>query len=131
MAVTTRSTVDVATALSAELEAIDGLRVSWYVADTARPPIAIIAQPTIDYTDQTAGFCSASWDFPITIVVSRNADRDAQTELSRLVSEIAQALQAATPPGIFDIQPTIARPIAVTLAGAELPAYELRATVRA
>jgi len=130
VAVTTKAGADVAQALQAALSGVEGLRVSWYVADTARPPIAIIAQPTIDYTDQSAGFCAASWDFPITIIVSRNGDREAQLALSRLVSEIAQALQEDATPGVF-IAPISARPLAVNLAGQDVPAYELRALVRA
>jgi len=132
MAVTTNQTADVAQALADVIDTVDGLRVVWWISDAARPPVAVIAQPEIDYVDASAPFCFASWTFPVVVVVNRNQDRDAQRELSRFVSEVAGALDDATPPaGVFDITPLTARPSTVTVAGADMPAYELRVRVRA
>lgn len=132
MAVTTNQTADVAQVLADIIGTVAGLRVASYVSDAARAPVAIIAQPEIDYGDSEAPFCFAVWTFPVAIVVNRNQDRDAQRDLSRYVTEAAVALDQAEPPaGIFDITPLTARPSTVTVAGQELPAYELRVRVRA
>lgn len=131
MAVTTTQTTDVAQALGTALGAVTGLRTTWYVSDASRPPVAVIGQPDIDYTDQTAAFCNALWTFPVTIVVARNNDRDAQSDLSRYVNEVAIALRDANPDGVFSIEPLDARPTTVTISGQELPAYEMRVAVRA
>lgn len=131
MVVTTAQTADVAQALVDAIEAVPGLRATWYVSDASRPPVAVIAQPDIDYTEGSAGFCTAAWTFPVTIVVTRNNDRDAQRDLSRYVHDVALALDAAEPDGVFSIEPLDASPTTVTLSGQELPAYELRVLVRA
>ncbi len=105
---------------------------SWWVSDASRPPVAIIAQPSIDYADTDAPFCFASWTFGIAIVVNRSNDREAQRELSRLVNEVALAIDTAdAPAGVFDIAALDARPSVVSIAGTDLPAYELRVRVRA
>lgn len=132
MAVTAAQTADVAQVLEEIIAGVDGLRVSWWLSDASRPPVAVIAQPEIDYGDAEAPFCFAVWTFPVAIVVNRNQDRDAQRDLSRLVAEVAVALNQAEPPaGVFDITPITARPTTVAVAGQDLPAYELRVRVRA
>lgn len=131
MAVTATQTLDVAQILANVIGTVEGLRVAWWISDAARPPVAIIAQPEIDYADPEAPFCFAAWVFPVAIVVNRNQDRDAQTDLSRLVSEVAVALDDANPDGVFDLAPLTARPTTVAVAGTDLPAYELRVRVRA
>jgi hypothetical protein len=131
VAIPVAQAADVAQALVEALETVDGLRATWYVSDAARPPVAVVAQPEIDYTDSTAGFCAAAWTFPVTVVVTRNNDRDAQRDLSRFVNEVALALRDATPDGVLSIDPLDARPTTVTVSGQELPAYELRVVVRA
>lgn len=131
MAVTTAQTLDVAQVLADIIDTVDGLRVVWWVSDASRPPVAVIAQPEIDYGDPTAPFCFAAWTFPVAIVVDRNQDRDAQRKLSGFVSAVVVALADAAPDGVFDITPLTARPSVVTVAGTDLPAYELRVRVRA
>lgn len=131
MAVSTATTVDVAEALRGCLSGVDGLRVYEYAADTARPPCAVILQPEIDYLDNQSGFCTATWTFPVAIVVARNNDRDAQRDLSRLVSECAQALNTAEPDGIFAIEPVDARPTTVNVSGTDLAGYAMTVRVRA
>ena len=132
MAVTTAQTVDVAQVLADIVGTVPELRVVWWVSDASRPPVAVIAQPEIDFGDPDAPFCFARWTFPISIVVERSNDRDAQRKLSYYVSAVAVALNDADPPdGVFDITPLTARPSVVTVAGTDLPAYELRVRVRA
>lgn len=131
MAVTTAQTTDVAQALAVLLDGVSGLRVEPYVSDAARPPCAVIALPRIDWQDPDAGFCWATWDFPITIVTARNSARDAQADLSRLVRDVANALMHPPMDGIHDIQPLTGDPTTATIAGQELPAYLLRVKVLA
>lgn len=131
MAVTTAQTIDVARVLAEALGDVDGLRVEWYPADKARPPVALVALAEIDYQDPEAGFCHATYTFPVTIVTARNNDRDTVTELYRLVGEVALALEHADGTGVFDISPLDARPTTVTINGQELPAYTVRVQVHA
>lgn len=131
MATTTVQTVDLAGVLEGILNSVDGLRVYWYVADTVRPPAVVIAQPVIDYADPDAGFCSASWSFPCTIVVSRSADREAQRAMSQFLLDIVTALRTAEVDGVLSIDPIDARPIPVTVSGQELPGYLLNIRIRA
>lgn len=131
MATTGTETVEVSQALAELLDDVDGLRVYWYIADTTRPPACVIGLPDIDYADATSGFCAAVWSYPLTLVVSRSNDRDAQLELSRLVRDVVFALKGPVPAGVFDVQPIDARPIPVTVAGQELPGYLLNVRVRA
>jgi hypothetical protein len=131
MAVTDATTLDVSLVLSAALADIQGLRVMAYVADASRPPVAIIGQPAIDWADPEAGFCWATWEYPITIITARNSDKEAQAELARLVRDVANALKGPEPAGVFSIQPLDARPTTATISGQELPAYVVRVQVRA
>jgi hypothetical protein len=131
MAVTVKATADVAKVLDAILDEIAGLRTYWYVADTVRPPAVIVGQPDIDYADASSGFCFARWEFPLTVIVSRNADRAAQEALSRRTNEIAAALNAAESDDVFSIEPLDARPTTANVAGQDLPAYLMRVAVRA
>lgn len=133
MPVSTATTLDVSQVLAACLADIPGLRVEAYLADKSRPPVAIIGQPTIDWLDPEAGFCWATWEFPVLIVVARNSDRDAQADLARLVQAVAAALDGAdlTGAGVFSIRPMDARPTVATIGGQDLPAYQLRVQVRA
>lgn len=127
-------TVVVAEELKGLLDGVDGLRTYWYVSDTVRPVsgggAVVIGQPTIDYQDGASGFCSAAWVFPLTLLVARSNDREAQTLMSRFLMEIAHALSVDVP-GIFSLDLIDASPITVTLSGQELPAYQIRAQVRA
>lgn len=129
MAVTTASIVNVAQALGDVIKALD-IRVHWYVADTIRPPAVVIMQPSIDYTDTLGGFCSASWTFPLILVVARNNDKEAQVALSSMLQQVTNALAAAQVPGIGDMAPIDARPETVLVSNVEQPAYHLNVLVR-
>lgn len=131
MTATRLQTDDVAGALATTLAGIAGLRVYTYVADNFRPPGVVIGQPVIDYADPDAGFCSASWSFPCTIVVSRSTDREAQRAMSQFLLDIVTALRTAEVDGVLSIDPIDARPIPVTVSGQELPGYLLNIRIRA
>lgn len=125
------TTTDVAETLAEVLAGVDDLRVYAYVADNFRPPGAVIMQPEIDYADQTATFCRATWSFPVGVVVSRNQDRASQSALAAMVAEIATALYDADVPSLFSIEPLNAIPQTVTVAGQDLPGYLITVRVRA
>ena len=131
MALSTLQTTDVSQALAELIDGVPNLRTYWYVSDAVRPPAAVISQPTIDYTDSGSGFCYAAWLFPVTVIVARNNDRDAQLALSQLLFDITHALTAADVPGVFSIEPQDARPVPVQVGSQESPGYLLNVRVRA
>lgn len=131
MATTTAQTTDLAQVIADALADVDGLRTYAYIADTVRVPAVVIAQPSVDYLDTLSGFCSATWTFPLTLVVSRNNDREAQVALSRYLQLVTSALSAAQSPGVQTIEPVDARPITASVSGVEQPAYAINVRVRA
>jgi hypothetical protein len=132
MATTTAQTTDVAGILHGLIESVEDLRVYPYVADTVRPPAAVIGQPSIDFTDQSAGFCRATWDFPVTLITTRANERVAQAEMSKLLLDVVTALGGDTPEGVLSVEPLDARPVpGVAVNGQELPAYQLNIRIRA
>jgi hypothetical protein len=131
MAGTTQETTDVATVLHDLIDTVAGVRVYAYVADIVRPPAAVIGQPVIDFTDSSAGFCRATWAFPVTLVTTRSNERAAQAEMSKLLLDVVTAL-GGDAPGVLSIEPLEARPLpGVAVNGQELPAYELSVRIRA
>lgn len=133
MSVNTRVAADVAEILAGILEGA-GFRVEWYVPDKARPPCAVLGLPLIRYDDPDAGFCFASYEYPLALVVPRPNDATAQRKLAGMVSDAAHALDQYSPPdagGLFSVDPLDARPATVSVAGLELPGYELTVRVRA
>jgi hypothetical protein len=112
--------------------ALDGIvRCYWYVSDAVRPPAVVIGQPSIDYLDTLAGFCAATWTFPLTLVVARNNDREAQLALSRNLQAVTSALDNAALAGVRSCEPVDARPLTVSISGQELPGYAITVRVRA
>jgi hypothetical protein len=130
MATTTQQTVDVAAEIARLLRTVPDLRVHEFVVDTARPPCVVLGQPSLDFVDPGAGFCMATWDFPVNIITARNDAVAAQREMSQMLLDIVAALGADVP-GIFSIQPQEARPQTVVVNGQELPSYLLTLRVRA
>lgn len=132
MSATAAQTTDVAAVLQGLIETVPNLRVYPFVADTVRPPAAVIGQPTVDFADQSGGFCRAVWMFPVTLITTRANERVAQGEMSKLLLDVVTALGGDAPDGVLSVEPTTARPLAgVAVNGQELPAYELSIRVRA
>lgn len=131
MAVSAVETTDIATALEELLNGIDGLRAYRYVADGARVPCIIVSLPTITWNDQDSGFCAASWEFGLSLIVSRANDRAAQDALSAMVSAVARTLDGVQVDGRFMVDMLTASPATITLSGQDLPAYNLSVRVRA
>lgn len=130
MALSDSTITDTAELLASALRGIAGLRVYPHVADTFRPPGVVIGLPVVDYTDPLAGFCGATYDHSVVLIVARNNDREAQRELSRWLGLIVPALRDTATPGV-SIEPQSARPGPHTVNGQELPGYTLRVLVRA
>jgi hypothetical protein len=132
MAVTTQQTTDVAGVLHGLIKSVEDLRVYPYVADTVRPPAAVIGQPTIDFTDADAGFCRASWLFPVILITTRSSERAAQAEMSKLLLDVVTSTKGDTPDWVLSVEPLDARPVpGVAVNGQELPAYQLNIRIRA
>lgn len=131
MAVTDVASIDISQELAEILTGVEDLRPYWYVSDAVRPPAIVIGLPSVDYTDTLSGFCKSTWSYPLTLVVGRNNDREAQLALSHYLQLVTTALAHATVPSIQLIEPVDARPITVTVSGADLPGYSLNVRVRA
>jgi hypothetical protein len=131
MAGTALQTTDVAKVLQDLIEAgVPGLRVYPYIADTVRPPAAVIGQPSIDFADQSGGFCRAVWLFQVTLLTTRANERVAQAEMSQLILDVVTALEGDAP--VLSVEPLTARPLpGVAVNGQELPAYQLDVRIRA
>lgn len=127
-------TTDVTSAMAELLADVPGARTYSYVSDKTRPPTGggavIIGLPELDFNDSQSGFCACTWSFPITILVARDQDRQAQTQLSRLIFDVVHALSVDVD-GIFSIEPLDARPGTTDLGGTPLPSYLLNVRVRA
>jgi len=131
MAITTTPSIDISQELAEVLNGVDSLRCYWYISDAVRPPAIVIGQPSVDFTDTMSGFCKATWTYPLTLVVGRNSDREAQMALSHHLQLVTSTLASATVPSIQLIEPTDARPITVTVSGQDLPGYSINVRVRA
>ena len=122
---------DVAKVLANILGGIPKVRVHSYVADTTRVPAIVIGLPDVSWVDEDAGPSWATWTYPLTLVVARSNDRDAQADLSRLLDDTATALAKADPDELTTVEPVDGHPQIVNLAGADLPGYQLNVRVRA
>jgi hypothetical protein len=131
MAVSTLQATDLTAVLEEILKTVPDLRVYRYVVDSFRPPGAIVTLPTITYNDPEAGYCASTWEFGVSLIVSRTNDRAAQDALSRMVSEVAQAVDSARVDGLVSLQMLTATPTMITVSGQESPAYNLVIQIRA
>jgi len=129
---TSVETKDLSALLYDIIDALPNVRAYAFIADNVRVPAAVIGQPTLDFTDQSGGFCRAVWQFPVTVITSRSSERNAQAEMSRLLLDIVTALGAADPAEVLSLEPLTARPLpGVAVNGQELPAYQLDVRIRA
>ena len=71
---------DLRTGLANRLATISGLRSSSYIPDNPQPPIAVVMPGRITY-DTAFGRGSDEYEFTITLIVGRVADRASQTNL--------------------------------------------------
>ena len=122
---------DIAEALAAALS-VAGVRTYAYLPDVFAPPGIVVGQPAMDWeSDRT--FCTRVWVYPITVAVSRNSDREAQSALFDVVDAIADTLSDDHDLGglVQTSRLTTAVPTTVTANGQEFPAYELTVNILA
>ena len=73
------------TALATNLATIPGLRTAAEVPDNPTPPIAIVNLDSVTY-DQAYAKGMTNYNFTITVVVGRTAEREAQRKLDGYIS---------------------------------------------
>jgi len=130
MATSTQQTTDVAGELARLLRTVENLRVYEMVLDQARPPCVVLGQPNVDFNDQSGGFCTAVWYFPVNFITARSDPATAQRDLSRMLLDVVAAL-STEPSELFSTEALDARPITVAVGGTELPGYLLNTRIRA
>jgi hypothetical protein len=123
---------DIAEALAAAL-AVAGVRTYAYAPDTFAPPGIVVGSPAMDWQTAERTFCSQVWAFPVTVAVSRNTDREAQSGLFDVVDAIAEVLADDHDLGglVQTSRLMTAVPTTVTANGQEFPAYQLTVNVLA
>jgi hypothetical protein len=67
------------TGLKDALGTIDGLRVSETILSSPTPPMAMVGSPTVTYDEAFGG--SATYSFPVVLIVSRADDKRGQERL--------------------------------------------------
>jgi hypothetical protein len=81
----TVTVTDLRNGLAANLQTISGLRVASTVPDQVNPPLAIINLDKINY-QKAFGLGLTEYLFKITVIVSRQSERNAQNKLDQYVS---------------------------------------------
>jgi hypothetical protein len=80
--------------IATNLATIPGLRVAAEIPDNPNPPIAVVMPNTITY-DEAFGRGASQYNFTVTVIVGRAADRIAQRKLNDYASPGAQSVKAA------------------------------------
>ena len=73
------------TALATNLATISGLRTAAEIPDLPNPPIAIVNLDSVTY-DQAYAKGMTTYNFSITVIVGRSAEREAQRKLDGYIS---------------------------------------------
>jgi hypothetical protein len=81
-------------ALATNLATISGLRTAAEVPDLPNPPIAIVALRSVTY-DQAFNKGMVNYNFAITVIVGRAAEREAQRRLDAYISTGASSVKSA------------------------------------
>jgi hypothetical protein len=79
------SITDIRTALATNLATISGLRTSAEMPDNPNPPIGIVSLESVDY-DQAYAKGLVTYNFTVTVIVGRSAERTAQRLLDSYIS---------------------------------------------
>jgi hypothetical protein len=82
------------TALATNLATIPGLRTAAEVPDNPTPPIAIVNLDSVTY-DQAYAKGMTNYNFTITVVVGRSAEREAQRKLDGYITPGANSVKNA------------------------------------
>jgi len=81
-------------ALAANLATIPGLRTAAEVPDLPNPPIAIVALRAVTYDGSFDGGLT-NYNFAVTVIVGRAAEREAQRRLDSYISTGATSVKSA------------------------------------
>lgn len=81
-------------ALATNIATISGLRTSADIPDNPNPPIAVVALDTVEYDGAFAGGLT-EYNFVVTVIASRAAERTAQTRLDGYISTGAASVKNA------------------------------------
>jgi hypothetical protein len=73
------------TALATNLATISGLRTAAEIPDLPNPPIAIVNLDSVTY-DQAYAKGMTTYNFSVTVIVGRSAEREAQRKLDGYIS---------------------------------------------
>lgn len=79
------SITDIRTALATNLATISGLRTAAEIPDNPSPPIAVVTLNTVDYDGAFAKGLT-TYNFIVTVIVGRPAEREAQRRLDAYIS---------------------------------------------
>jgi hypothetical protein len=88
------SITQIRTALATNLATIPGLRTAAEVPDNPTPPIAIVNLDSVTY-DQAYAKGMTNYNFTITVVVGRSAEREAQRKLDGYITPGANSVKNA------------------------------------
>jgi hypothetical protein len=88
------SVSQIRTALATNLATIPGLRTAAEVPDLPNPPIAIVNLDSVTY-DQAFAKGMTNYNFTITVIVGRAAEREAQRKLDAYISPGANSVKNA------------------------------------
>jgi hypothetical protein len=73
------------TALATNLATIPGLRTAAEIPDLPNPPIAVVSLDSVTY-DQAYAKGMTNYNFTVTVIVGRSAEREAQRKLDGYIS---------------------------------------------
>jgi hypothetical protein len=90
----TTSVADLRDGLATNLRTVSGLRVTAEVPDSPNPPQAIVQLRSVDY-DGSFQRGMTTYNFVITVLVGRVAEREAQRRLDAYVSNGASSIKLA------------------------------------
>jgi hypothetical protein len=82
------------TALANNLGTIPGLRTAAEIPDLPNPPIAVVSLDSVTY-DQAYAKGMTTYNFSITVIVGRSAEREAQRKLDGYISPGANSVKNA------------------------------------
>jgi hypothetical protein len=121
---------EIAEALATALSVIPDVRTYAWMPDSFSPPGIVVGQPSMDWEGDQRTFCNIAWEFPLTVAVLRNTDREAQAALYRVVEAIGDVLSEDHDLGghVQTSRLLNANPVIISSSGQEFPAYVI--TVR-
>jgi hypothetical protein len=82
------------TALANNLGTISGLRTAAEIPDLPNPPIAVVSLDSVTY-DQAYAKGMTNYNFTVTVIVGRSAEREAQRKLDGYISAGANSIKNA------------------------------------